>query len=115
MTNHMKYLIPGLLLLGATACATPAVKAPYLPKEEPTTSTTIDSDDPIFEDDPRWNCLTMGNHICGPNYQPVDQPLADALAEGDKPDATTYDWESCLVSYGDTMIVVCPDGWVELS
>ena len=22
---------------------------------------------PIMEDDPRWDCRTMGNHVCGPN------------------------------------------------
>jgi hypothetical protein len=113
MNHNMRYLILLPLLALGTACASPY--APQGGSPLPTTSTTIDNDDPIFEDDPRWNCLTMGNRTCGPNYQPVDQPLADALAEGAKDDATTYDWESCLVAYGDTTIIVCPDGYVETS
>lgn len=28
--------------------------------------------DTIHEDDPRWDCLTMGNRVCGPNWQPID-------------------------------------------
>jgi hypothetical protein len=55
---------------------------------------------------------------CGPAdlpWLPVDTGLADALAEGDAPDATTRDWEACLVQYGPTTTVVCPDGWVEVS
>jgi len=69
----------------------------------------------IQEDDPRWNCMTMGNRICGPNWNLVPQELADALAEGGAPDATTRDWEVCRVRLDDTTIVVCPDGWVETS
>jgi hypothetical protein len=29
--------------------------------EHNSTTTTI-----IYEDDPQWDCQTMGNHICGP-------------------------------------------------
>jgi hypothetical protein len=27
---------------------------------------TLSASMPIEEDDPRWDCATMGNHICGP-------------------------------------------------
>lgn len=112
MTNHMKYLIPGALLLAVTACApTQASRLPIPTPKAPTTTTT----EFIAEDDPRWNCLTMGNRTCGPDFVPVTQELADALAEGAKEDATTYDWESCLVKYGDTTYIVCPDGYTETS
>lgn len=43
----------------------------------------------------------------------VDQPLADALAEGDAPDATTRHWEKCAVhDAAKPFTVVCPDGYV---
>ncbi len=28
-------------------------------------------EEPIQEDDPRWDCTTMGNRICGPDASPV--------------------------------------------
>lgn len=71
----------------------------------------------ISEDDWQWNCLTMGNKMCGPDWVPVDHELADALAEGDD-DGNDYPWEACKVrfenedgtAYSDATIVVCPDG-----
>lgn len=69
----------------------------------------------VEEDSPGWNCLTMGNRVCGPAFVPVSQDLGDALAEGDDPAATTRDWESCMVNEGDTTFIVCPDGFVETS
>jgi hypothetical protein len=68
----------------------------------------------ITEDDVRWNCLTMGNRVCGPDYVPVTTEQADNLAEGDNPPgwlASDYPWESCLNDTG-TGLVVCPDGLV---
>lgn len=67
----------------------------------------------IAEDDPAWNCLTMGNRTCGPDYVPVDAEMADALMEAsDQP--VTYRWEACLADYGTdgAYTVVCPDGTV---
>lgn len=96
-----KFLAAALLALTAAACA-PTPGMPSLPTTTPR----------ITEDDPRWNCMTMGNHTCGPNWVPVPTPLADALAEGSKDDATTFDWEGrCLTNNLDT--AVCDDGWVE--
>jgi hypothetical protein len=66
----------------------------------------------IDEDDPRFNCLTMGNHICGPGYVPVTAEQADALAEGDEAGAAPVDWRSCLIWPKGQTLVVCPDGTV---
>jgi hypothetical protein len=49
------------------------------------------------------------------SWQPVDQELADALAEGPQDDATTRRWEDCLSLLGDTSWVACPDGTIEVS
>lgn len=46
--------IAALILAAFLATLAPA------PTLRPTTSTTIS------EDDPGWNCRTMGNHLCGP-------------------------------------------------
>jgi hypothetical protein len=44
----------------------------------------------------------------------VNTPLADSLAEGGAPDATTRDWEACKVHYDYAWTwVVCPDGYEE--
>lgn len=69
----------------------------------------------VQEDDRDWNCLTMGNGVCGKVYRPVRQGLADALAEGGSPNATTRDWEgTCLVRRWPTEVeLVCADGWHE--
>lgn len=29
-------------------------------------STTVETSETITEDDPRWDCATMGNKVCGP-------------------------------------------------
>lgn len=60
---------------------------------------------PVQEDDPSWNCFTMGNKSCG-KIKHVTQELGDVLAEGD--DRTGYyNWESCVV---DDVSIMCPDG-----
>jgi hypothetical protein len=48
-------------------------------------------------------------------WRPVDEHLAGALAEGDKPDATTYPWERCkaLYLFGQPRLIRCPDGYRE--
>lgn len=48
---------------------------------------------------------TEGGRMCG--WRPVDTGLADALAEGEQPDATTRHWERCFTN---DFYVVCPDG-----
>ncbi|MGV0949408.1 MAG: hypothetical protein ACOYB3_01960 [Azonexus sp.] len=61
----------------------------------------------LTEEDAGWNCLTMGNHLCGPDYLPMSSAMADALAEGEHPEV---DWMSCLTD--KISVVVCPDGTV---
>lgn len=61
----------------------------------------------VNEDEPGWNCLTMGNRICGASYVPADPEWSA------EPDGTTH--EDCLVEIADTSTVVCPDGYVAVS
>lgn len=86
------------------------------PAPEPEPAPVVTAEPVCYEDDLYcWNCLTMGNGVCGPDWQPLDSGWQDAMAEGGAPDATTRDWSVCLVKVGDTTVVVCPDGWVETS
>jgi hypothetical protein len=109
-----KLLAGGLIALLATtaACAT---NAPTAPKT-------------LQEDDPGWDCHTMGNRICGPILPPgticsnsamtenctpppdwnkIDESLADTISEGSLEGATTRRWEDCWINQGE---VLCPDG-----
>ena len=82
------------------------------PPDPVTVSVTIPAwaDAGLSEDDPGWNCLTMGNRVCGPEYGPVTTELADVLAEGDDPDRV---WEACVyAATGDVLTIACPDGYV---
>jgi hypothetical protein len=48
-------------------------------------------------------------------YVLVNSELADALAEGDAPDATTRNWRRCLAKVTSTQtIVICPDGFSQI-
>lgn len=54
--------------------------------------------------------------VNGPGWVPVWPELADVLAEGDDTapaNADTREWETCLTTEGDPMVIVCPDGYVE--
>ena len=57
------YTIVVLLLLGGCASLIRANTA------DAQASSTSTSSERIQEDDPRWNCKTMGNGVCGPNVQ----------------------------------------------
>lgn len=90
-------------LLAGTALALPTLPYSDLPQE----------------DEPDWDCTSMGNRVCGPSmsldpraWHPVTRELGDALAEGDTPDAVERDWTLCWEVIGDTSYVVCPDGTV---
>lgn len=108
MTKYMRSALSTALLASLLAAAAPAEAA----------------HGPIYEDDPRWNCRTMGNRICGTDpkwvkkvmtakWVPVSQELADALAEGEAADATTRRWESCRVRHtGSVSTVRCLDGFI---
>lgn len=62
----------------------------------------------VTEDDPAWNCLTMGNLRCGPDWVPLPQVIAHQIGldvDGDQ--------AGCLWLAGaTTSYVVCPDGFV---
>lgn len=51
----------------------------------------------------------------GRQWYPVDEALADALAEGSAPHATTRHWENCAVRRDDrkSIRVICPGGYTE--
>lgn len=34
----------------------------------------VASAQPIQEDDPRWSCITMGDHVCGPHNSNAARP-----------------------------------------
>jgi hypothetical protein len=51
----------------------------------------------------------------GPRLHWVGHELADALAEGGSLHADTRHWEKCVVQYGPTTTVICPDGHREAS
>ena len=64
------------------ACADPAPHTDPAPASVETIDTTtadwdIDTatDAPIMEDDPRWDCRTMGNALCGVTVQGTDYVL----------------------------------------
>ena len=60
--SSILFIIIGCLLLAAIIIFTASKPArqPFTPLR-PVTPTTV-----ITEDDPRWDCRTMGNQICGP-------------------------------------------------
>jgi hypothetical protein len=49
----------------------------------------------IMEDDPRWDCATMGNRVCGPEVPVTPIPAVGA------------DWQGFTVGE----VIVCPPGW----
>lgn len=60
------YLYPVVAVLVFAAALTFAVVSYDTPRSS--TPTTI------YEDDPRWDCHTMGNRICGPGHQHPNAP-----------------------------------------
>jgi len=96
-------LVAGFVAGCAHAAVQPGPDAP------PTTSRHVT----ITEDDPRWNCLTMGNRTCGPRYHMVDDvpnPVGWRQAiVGDMREADPY---RCLIDISDTTTIVCQDGKV---
>lgn len=63
--------IAALLIGGLTACQPthPITNAPLLPQKQQET---------IYEDDPRWDCRTMGNRVCGDGTVLPDGTVIDA-------------------------------------
>lgn len=57
--------------LVVSACGADASHTVLVP---PSTTVTLER---ITEDDPAWNCLTMGNRRCGPDWLAFPAPIAD--------------------------------------
>ena len=61
----------------------------------------------ITEDDWRWNCLTMGNKVCGPGWTFVDDELDSLLDDVEYPST----WQACITrNDGEVDLIVCGDG-----
>jgi hypothetical protein len=56
------------------------------------------------EDDPQWNCLTMGNLTCGEAYTPYPSGVYETVGED------VVEHFDCLI--GPDGRIVCPDGFV---
>jgi len=67
---------------------------------------TVASAPVIFDDEPGFNCLTMGNRMCGPDYVPFPEPVTDEVG-------TVH--VDCLIMVGESSTLVCRDGYVSQS
>ena len=54
--------VAGMLLI---ACSVAPSPEPVVPTPSPTASVPYDAPGTIYEDDPQWDCRSMGNQICG--------------------------------------------------
>ena len=97
-----------VVMIGSQIKATTVVPSKSTPS--PVVSHTV-SPSTISEDDPNWNCLTMGNKICGPTWETIKLHSTTELALKNSEDAT-QDWSKCLIHFDDTTTIVCPDGKV---
>lgn len=61
----------GIAGLVVSACGADPSHTVLVP---PSSTATLER---ITEDDPQWNCLTMGNRECGPDWTAFPQPIAD--------------------------------------
>lgn len=75
----------------------------------PDTSTIPEGD--VQEDMPGFNCLTMGNHRCGPDWEPLPDDVFAEIMDGETQTATDY----CLWLTGETTLIVCSDGFTTTS
>lgn len=58
-----------------------------------------------------FNCLTMGNHKCGPTWLPIDVGWREQVVL----DNPSQDPKGCLVLVGDTTYIDCPNGRIYTS
>lgn len=75
----------------------------------PDTSTIPEGD--VDEDMPGFNCLTMGNRKCGPDWKPLPDDVFAEIMDGETQTATDY----CLWLTGETTLIVCSDGFTTTS
>ena len=66
----MRLIATTFAALSAALSADPAPADTYPWSATPVASQAISADVPaegiVMEDDPRWDCRTMGNRVCGP-------------------------------------------------
>lgn len=73
-----KYLVAAAVALILGACSAPGSQSvPAAPATQPpTTAPAASQPEPkCFEDEPCWDCETMGNGVCGPVPQAVKECL----------------------------------------
>lgn len=98
----------GCFVVGVVGALIVVVAAsPPSPPPEPT-PVTVDAGtaSPPAEDEPGWNCLTMGNLECGPDWVPL---TAEQIQGITRSHAGYDDWQGCLT---DQVTVVCDDDYV---
>ena len=65
----------------------------------------------ITDDSPGFNCLTMGNRVCGPGWERVPDDVYASIYNGNLPTDTDY----CVWSTGALVTIACTDGMVTTS
>lgn len=117
MTENKIHRTLDLIIFGFAALAifvvllTRGSLYPGAPKAHPHPAVT-----PVYEDSPRWNCLTMGNKTCGSAYKMVDDTSHPEVWKAMiREDHRNYDPYKCLIQVASTSRIVCQDGWTETS
>ena len=85
---------------GTAACDTTKAPEAVLPGENPG----------ISDDTPGFNCLTMGDLTCGPEWDAMPDDTFEHI-QGRPQTATDY----CLWLIADTTLIACTDGLVATS
>jgi hypothetical protein len=75
----------------------------------PDTSTIPEGD--MDEDMPGFNCLTMGNRKCGPDWKRLPDDVFAEIMDGEKQTATDY----CVWLTDETTLIACSDGFTTTS
>ena len=126
------FSLGALLLLAiwwASAQAEPAVTKPVTPPPataKPTPHRTIIFGGPpattlpdtstipegaMDEDMPGFNCLTMGNRKCGPDWKRLPDDVFAEIMDGEQQTATDY----CVWLTDETTLIACSDGFTTTS
>lgn len=137
----------GLALgVGLLVAAAPSPDVVETPEPDAVVAETIESPEPVVEetpeaerieeDDPRWDCRTMGNKTCGPEVVEAREPEPEPMKVDDPdvvetPRPMTVERETRTAPESDEPssprglrpgdswdgeflvgdIIVCPDGW----
>jgi len=94
--------------LGTVGCSH---KGKVTVTEKPVSNQSTVSKSVTEEDLYHFNCLTMGNHLCGPKWQILNAGWKGQVKlENPKQDPT-----NCKVLVGDTTYIDCPNGRIYTS